>query len=69
MYIQPFTRNLSTLFVDFSTTYTQIIFRANAIKMLTAANSARSESNVVNAPAPASKGKTNGTNVASLIGP
>ena len=37
--------------------------------MLMGAYSARSESKVVNAPAPASKGKTKGTSVASLIGP
>lgn len=37
--------------------------------MLIAENSARSESKVVNEPGPASKGNTNGTSVASLIGP
>ena len=37
--------------------------------MLTGAYSERSESKVVKAPAPANKGNTNGTNVASLIGP
>ena len=34
-----------------------------------AAYSARSDSKVVNEPAPASNGNTNGTSVASLIGP
>ena len=37
--------------------------------MFKAEYSARSESNVVNEPAPASSGKTSGTYVASLIGP
>ncbi|CDB58353.1 unknown [Bacteroides ovatus CAG:22] len=37
--------------------------------ILTLAYSARRESKVVKAPAPANRGKTSGTKVASLIGP
>ena len=45
------------------------MFNTNASKILTVAYSARKDNKVVNEPAPASSGKTNGTNVASFIGP
>ncbi len=45
------------------------MFNTKAIMILTLAYSARRESKVVKAPAPANKGKTSGTKVASLIGP
>ena len=57
------------LWVILRTIYTQIIFAVRPKRMFIEANSAFSESNVVNAPGPASKGNTRGTRVASLIGP
>ena len=47
--------------VVISTTYTTIIFAHKASRIFNAEYSARSESNVVNEPAPASNGNTNGT--------
>ena len=44
------------------------LFTAN-ITILILAYSARNESSVVNAPAPANNGNTKGTSVASFIGP
>ena len=65
----PFPNRRSTLSVSVNTTYTHIILSTKAMMMFNGAYSARSESKVVNEPAPANKGKTKGTKVASLIGP
>ena len=65
----PLPKKRSTLPVMLTTKYTHIIFKTNAMIILILAYSARKESKVVKAPAPANSGKTNGTSVASLIGP
>ena len=65
----PLPRNLSTFPVSFKTIYTQTMLSTKAIMIFTLAYSARSDNNVVNAPAPANRGNTRGTSVASLIGP
>ena len=65
----PLPKKRSTLPVMLTTKYTHIIFKTNAMIILILAYSARKESKVVKAPAPANSGKTSGTSVASLIGP
>ena len=65
----PLPKKRSTRPVILTTKYTHNIFRIKAITILILAYSARKESNVVNAPAPASRGNTKGTSVASFIGP
>ena len=59
----------STLSVAFSTTNTKTMLSNKPIIMFTLAYSARSESSVVNEPAPANKGNTTGMSVADLMGP
>lgn len=59
----------STFSVAFSTINTNIMLSKRAINMFTVAYSARSESSVVNEPAPANSGNTTGMRVADLIGP
>lgn len=63
-YIPPFPSNFSITVETVKITYAATAFTASAARIFTEAYSAFNESNVVKEPAPASNGKTSGTNVA-----